>query len=251
MNVTQISSTLGRQVCKLLPGALCSCVLLLSLSNALALQVVTVKSATSVATIASKTRGCVTRDGLLTFHVDAKRGRVWLETPPADVVSGEIGRYLYVEGLTTGLGANDVGLDRNQIGPTRLVSLRQVGGRLLVEAINYDYRALSTAPAEQRAVRESFATSVLWAGKVEAQDGDGRALVDFTSFIIRDAHGVAARLKRTDQGDFKLVRDRSVVDLKQCLAFVDNLEFEALLTFPPRNRAVMFARRHPFRNPSR
>lgn len=169
-------------------------------------------------------------DGLLTFYMDRRKGRLWLETPPADK-TGRIGRYLYVEGLVTGLGSNDVGLDRGQVGPTRVVELRRVGGRLIVEALNLRFRALSDNPHERRAVTQSFATSILWAGEMEVQQADGRALVDFTSFIVRDAHHVANRLKRTGQGTYTLDKKRSMLDPPQCVALPVNVEFEALLTF--------------------
>ena len=168
-------------------------------------------------------------DGLLTFHLDRAKGRVLLEVPVAeDADTGH--RFLYVEGLLQGLGSNPVGLDRGQIGASRLVALRRVGGRILVEEVNTGYRALTDNPDERQAVRESFARSVLWAGEVMAED-EQRALVDFTSFLVRDAHGTARTLKRTGQGSFKLDPKRSAIDLDACLAFPDNLEFEALLTF--------------------
>ena len=180
--------------------------------------------------LAEKTKGLEPVVGLLSLHLDPSRGRVWLELPPAP--KGETGwTFIYVEGLTSGLGSNPVGLDRSQIGESKLVTLRRVGGRVLVEQLNLAYRALTDDPAERRAVRESFATSVLWAGDVAAEDPDGTVLVDFTSFVVRDAHEVAATLERTGQGSFHLDEERSVLDPDAVHSFPDNLEFEALLTF--------------------
>jgi hypothetical protein len=181
--------------------------------------------------IAKLTAGLEKREGLLTFHVDRQRGKVWLEVPPAKGPGGEVGSYLYQEGLVTGLGSNPVGLDRGQIGDTRIITLRRVGGRLLVEQPNLRFRALTEDPAERQAVRESFATSVLWGGEVAALEPDGRALVDFTSFLVRDAHDIAARMKQAGQGSWSLDEKRSAVDLEDCLAFPENLEFEVLLTY--------------------
>lgn len=192
------------------------------------------------------------REGLLDFYVDRKAGKIWLELPAprgetgeamddgmpeskndeADVANeGIVGEFLYVEGLLTGLGSNPVGLDRGQLGETRLVVFRRLGNRLLVEQPNLGFRALSDDPRERRATRQSFADSVLWAGTIEERSPDGRSLVDFTSFLIRDAHGVSAQLKQTGQGNYRLDSDRSAVDFSACLAFPDNLEFEALLTY--------------------
>lgn len=182
-------------------------------------------------TVAAKTSGMERREGLLTFHVDRKAGKVWLEVPKASGPGGEVGSYLYVEGLLTGLGSNPVGLDRGQLGDTRVVTFRRVGGRLLVEQPNLRFRALSENPAEVQAVRESFATSVLWAGEIAASDPDGRALVDFTSFLVRDAHDVVARFRQSGQGSWSFDAARSAVDFENCLAFPENLEFEAILTY--------------------
>ena len=186
---------------------------------------------TELPSIATKTTGLERREGLLPVYLDAQRGKLWLELPPPSAARGEVGRFLYVEGLLTGLGSNPVGLDRGQLGGTRVIVMRRVGGRLLVEQPNLGYRALSEDPAEERAVRESFATSVLWGEALAALDPDGRALVDFSSFVVRDAHDVVGRLKATGQGDYSLDLQRSAIDLENCLSFPDNLELEALLTF--------------------
>ena len=180
--------------------------------------------------VGEKVEGLERLEGLMTFHVDRQRGKVYLELPLAeDPDTGH--RYLYVEGLVTGLGSNDVGLDRGQIGSARLVGLRRVGGRVLVEEVNLGYRAISDDPDERRAVRQSFARSVLWGGEIVAADGDGRVLVDFSSFISRDAHGSTRRLERTGQGSFSLDTSRSAVEMDACLVFPENVELEALLTF--------------------
>ncbi len=181
-------------------------------------------------TIEEHIRGLERMPGLLDLVVDRERGRVLAVVPPP-AERGVAGSYLYIEGLVAGLGSNPVGLDRSQLGPTRVVELRRVGGRVLVEAVNTGYRALDGSAAEQRAVRESFATSVLWAGEVVALDPDGSSLVDLTSFVVRDAHGVVRTLAETGQGDFSLDAGRSAVDLHAVLAFPDNLELEATLTY--------------------
>jgi uncharacterized protein DUF4953/uncharacterized protein DUF5117 len=182
-------------------------------------------------TIAKATADFEKRAGLLTFYVDRQKGKVWLEVPAAKDASGEVASYIYQEAIATGLGSNPVGLDRGQLGDTRIVTLRRVGGRVLVEQPNLKFRALTEDPAERRAVRESFATSILWAGEITAQDPDGSALVDFTSFLVRDAHDIAARMRMAQQGSWSLDAGRSLVDPENCKAFPENVEFEALLTY--------------------
>lgn len=176
------------------------------------------------------TAGFERRAGLLDLLLDRARGRLYLVLPAPDA-DGTVGSFLYIEGLVVGLGSNPVGLDRGQIGPTLVVRFRRVGGRVLVEALNLAYRADQGAPEERGAVAESFATSVLWGGPLTALDPDGRAVVDFTSFAVRDAHGVVNRLKAADQGTFELDVERSAVSLDGCLAFPANVELEAVLTF--------------------
>jgi hypothetical protein len=210
------------------------------------------------ASFAARTGGLERRAGLFVTHLDAKAGKLLLELPRPTGPRGECARFLYIEGIQTGLGSNPVGLDRGQVGETRVVSFRRVGARVLLEQENLRYRALSPDSSERRAVRESFASSVLWAGEVLAEAADGRLLVDLTPFLVRDAHGVAATLKREGQGGFALDRDRSVLDPSRCRSFPDNLEFEALLTFAgdepgaevrataPTPQAVTIAQHHSF-----
>ncbi len=183
--------------------------------------------------IAEKTAGLEARRGFLTFYLDDRKGKIWLEVPApaAGPASGEAARLIYVEGLLSGLGSNPLGLDRGQTSDAVLLVVRRVGRRVLFEQPNLRYRALSDDPAERRATIESFATSVLWAGDAAALDPDGRTLIDFTPFLLRDAHGVVRTLHKEEQGEWQLDEDRSVVDPDGCLAFPENVELEAILTF--------------------
>ena len=182
-------------------------------------------------TFARKTKPLARRAGLLTTYLDAKAGKLYLELPRAAGPRGECGSFLFLEGIETGLGSNPVGLDRGQAGDARVVVFRRVGGRVLLEQPNLRYRALSRDSNEVRAVRESFATSVLWGSDIAAEAPDGRLLVDLTPFLVRDAHGVISTLKSTGQGTFTLDKDRSALEPANCKCFPDNLEFESLLTF--------------------
>ncbi|HTQ78616.1 MAG TPA: zinc-dependent metalloprotease, partial [Thermoanaerobaculia bacterium] len=182
-------------------------------------------------TVAAKTSGLERREGLLPVYLDRQRGKVWLEVPATSQPSGEVASYLYVEGIVTGLGSNPVGLDRGQLGNSHILTLRRVGGRVLLEEKNLRFRALTEDPEERRSVEQSFANSILWGGEIAAVDGDGKALVDLTSFLVRDAHEIVPTLKLTGQGRWDLDPARSAVDLTNCLSFPENLEFEAVLTY--------------------
>ena len=94
----------------------------------------------------------------------------------------------------------------------------------------WDYRAVSDNMDEIESVEQAFAQSVLWGFKVAAET-KGKVLVDFTPFLMRDAHGVANRLKRNKQGNYKVDAMRSALYLDRTKNFPENSEFEATLTF--------------------
>ena len=108
--------------------------------------------------IAEKTRGLARHEGFIPFYWDSATGKLWLEIPSARLGP----ELLYITGASTGLGSNDIGLDRGQIGRERIVSFRRFGNKLLMIQPNYDFRSSDTAAAVRRAVEESFAVSTLW-----------------------------------------------------------------------------------------
>lgn len=164
------------------------------------------------------------QDGFITFYWDEKAGKVWLE------LSRWNQEFLYVTSLPAGLGSNDVGLDRGRLGDTKVVRFERAGPKVLLVESNYGYRALSEDEAERRSVRESFAESVLWGFKVEAEQG-GSVLVDATNFFLRDVVDVIGTLKRTRQGSYQLDASRSALYAARTKNFPSNTEVEATLTF--------------------
>ncbi|MEE9292074.1 MAG: DUF5117 domain-containing protein, partial [Acidobacteriota bacterium] len=174
--------------------------------------------------IEQKTRGMQKKDGLLPLYWDSGAGKLYMEVPRL----GE--ELIYVTSLVTGLGSNDIGLDRSQLGGERIVLFERVGPRVLLVQPNYRFRAESVNEDERRAVEESFARSVLWGFELTAET-DGRVLVDATAFAIRDAHGAIGTLKRTGQGEYELDASRSVMYLPGTKGFRRNTEIEVSLTF--------------------
>jgi hypothetical protein len=174
--------------------------------------------------IAEATEGMERMEGYFDLWWDEDEGRLHLETDRWEE------EFLYQVSLATGLGSNPVGLDRGQLGDTRIVELRRVGPRVLLVQPNYRYRARTDDAAEARAVREAFAPATIWAFEVEAET-EGRVLVDATDFFLRDAHGVVGRLEETGQGEFERDGDRSVIHLPGTDAFPRNTDVEASLTF--------------------
>jgi hypothetical protein len=174
--------------------------------------------------IAEKTRGMEKQDGFLPLYWDPAAGRLWLEIPALDQ------ELIYSVSLPWGVGSNDLGLDRSQLGGERVIRFERVGPKVLMVQPNYAFRATTDDPAERRAVEESFARSVLWGFTVAAESGD-HVLVDATDFALRDAHDVIGTLKRADQGTYKLDPSRSAVYPPHTKAFPRNSEIEATLTF--------------------
>src|SRR5260370_32477689 len=101
--------------------------------------------------------------GYLDFYYDEKQDKIHLLIDKFDT------EFLYVPSLTAGIGSNDIGLDRNQMGRERIVKFERRGPKILLIEPNYLYRAVSKDEAERKAVTESFAQSVLWGFTVEAE----------------------------------------------------------------------------------
>lgn len=173
--------------------------------------------------IESKTKGFIRYNGYFNFYWDNNSGRVFIEI---DRLNSE---FLYVNSLPSGVGSNDLGLDRGQIGDSRIVKFVKSGSKILLLQPNYAYRAVSNNADERKSVEEAFAQSVIWGFKVEAQDGD-RVLIDLTPFLLRDSHHLADKLAASQQGDFSLDESRSAVYMPGTKAFPDNSEFEATIT---------------------
>ena len=208
------------------PGALvCSFLMLQSGSTAVTQQHGDTPAArTAVVSIDEKISGARKMPGFFDMYWDADQGRLWLEIDMWDE------EFIYQSSLPAGIGSNDIGLDRGQMGATRLVRFTRIGTKVLLIQSNTGYRAVTDDKDEQRAVRDSFAESTLWGFTVAATDGD-RVLVDATEFALHDAHGVPATLLATRQGTYRLDAARSAVYLPRTKNFPSNTEMEATLTF--------------------
>ena len=171
-------------------------------------------------TIAEKTEGMEVIDGFFPMYWDGNDGMLWMEIARFD------SDLLYVRSLAAGVGSNDIGLDRGQIGASALVRFERVGPKVLMVQPNQRFRVETDNPDEVRALDEAFATSVLWGFTVEAET-DGAVLIDVTPFVLRDAHGAADRLP----GTYRLDESRSAVYLPRTKGFPQNTELEATLTF--------------------
>jgi hypothetical protein len=162
--------------------------------------------------------------GYFTYYWDPKKGKLWLEIDKLET------EFLYVNSLKAGLGSNDIGLDRNQLGDTKVVKFQRIGPKILLTQVNYGYRALSDNPQEKEAVEDAFAKSVIGGFTVEAEEEES-VLVDATDFFLRDAKQVVQRLKEKEQGEYELDPKRSALHLPATKNFPKNTEIEAILTY--------------------
>ena len=169
-------------------------------------------------------KGITKYEGYFDFYYDENTDKIYLQIDKIDQ------EFLYVRSLSEGIGSNDIGLDRGQLGGGVVVYFKKVGNKLLLVQPNQDYRAITDNKEEKQSVKEAFAKSVLH-GFVIKNTNDGNYLVDATSFFMRDAHGVARRLAGNGQGSYSLDKSRSAYNLARTKAFPKNVEFDVLLTF--------------------
>lgn len=155
---------------------------------------------------------------------DKKEDKIYLKI---DNLGQEL---IYQTSLPSGLGSNDIGLDRGQLSDTRLVEFRKAGNKVMLVQKPVDYRAESKNRKERQAISEAFASSTLWGFKI-TDTGSNWVLVDATDFMMQDIHGVGKRLARVKQGTgYKVDKSRSTIYMPRTTSFPDNTELEASIT---------------------
>lgn len=163
-------------------------------------------------------------EGYFNFYYSEDKDEIYLEVDKIDQ------EFLYVHSLTSGIGSNDIGLDRGQIGDGVIVKFKKAGNKLLLVQPNLNYRAITSNQLERRSVEQAFAQSVLFGFPIK-EKRDGKYIIDITSFLIQDTHGVGNRLKALKEGVYSIDASRSALNLERTKAFSKNVEFEALTTF--------------------
>ncbi len=160
--------------------------------------------------------------GFINLFYDDKQGGLYMEVKRLNKP------FLLVTSLPHGVGSNDIGLDRGQLGETRMVQFERFGPYLVLKQLNTDYRADTSNIAEQRAVKEAFAESVLWRGKIQS---GGKQIVKLNDLVLRDLHGIEARLLAAEQGSYKLNHELSLVLPQGVKSFEKNADVDVLLTY--------------------
>jgi hypothetical protein len=192
----------------------------------------------AVRSIAEATAGTERRDGYFPVYWDAARGRLLIEVPRL----GE--DFLYLTSLATGVGSNELGLDRGEIGNEYLARFERAGPRVHLVLANPTFRARSANAHLVRSVEESFPTSVVASLEILGET-EGRVVADATPFLLGDVVDVIGRLRQGNQGTFRLERERSAVYLPRTRGFPRNTEIEVTLTFSSDNPGLEVRRHAP------
>lgn len=177
-----------------------------------------------IPSVADFTQNMQYKDGFIDFYYQIEQDKVFVKIDQFEQP------FLFQSSLPRGIGSNDIGLDRGQLGDTRLVKFERYGNKVLLKQLNTQYRANSTNVAEQASIDQAFADSVIAGFKVVASDADS-VLIDYSHFLFSDIHQIANRLSATKQGSYSVDLARSGVFLPRSKAFEQNTELEALVTF--------------------
>jgi hypothetical protein len=176
-------------------------------------------------------------DGFIPFYYDEKTGRLLFEVSRLDR------DFLYLYSLSTGIGSNDLGLDRSSTGDEAIVRFQRFGPRIFLVRRNLAFRGTADT-VQARTVEESFATSVLASFPILAEDSS-KVIVDASDFVLQDVFNVRGTLQSAQQGAFRLDRNRSAIYLPRTKAFPKNTEVEVLLTFESDNPGREVSRHTP------
>ncbi|WP_417354572.1 zinc-dependent metalloprotease [Gallaecimonas pentaromativorans] len=167
---------------------------------------------------AAVTDGLAAEKGFYTLYPDPDHGALWVK-PRFDEP------FLLHASLPWGMGANEVGLDRNQVSEAVLVHFSRQGKVVQLIRDNLNFRARGGFNDEKRSVEEAFARSVIWQG--ELKDG----YVDLSSLVLSDRQALAERVAEAGQGSYQFDGKLSAIDWQSNKSFVDNTELQGILTF--------------------
>ena len=108
--------------------------------------------------------GVTKYDGYFTFYYNVNEDKIYLEIEKLNA------EFLYVRSLSEGIGSNDIGLDRGQLGNGVVVYFKRAGNKILLIQPNQKYRALTSNDDERKSVQEAFAKSVLHGFVIKEQN---------------------------------------------------------------------------------
>ena len=91
--------------------------------------------------------------GFFNFSYEEKTDKIFLEV---DKLNED---FLYVYSLASGVGSNDIGLDRGQIGDGVVVQFQKMGNKIMLVQPNLDYRANTDNELERKSVKQAWRES--------------------------------------------------------------------------------------------
>ncbi len=162
--------------------------------------------------------------GFINYYWDEDEGKILLEVSNFDQ------EFIYVNYLSAGIGSNDIGLDRGQIGDSRIVKFKKIGNKVFLFQPNYQYRASTDNAAERKSVEDAFSYSILHSFDIIASE-DWSVVVDATDFFLRDAHGVSQRLKNQREGSYSFNKSKSAFHKEGSGNFPKNTELDFWISF--------------------
>jgi hypothetical protein len=194
----------------------------------------------SATTPSKRTEGLKRHDGFIPFYWDEKKGDLLFELSPALMKSS----LLHFSSLATGVGSPNMFADRGGLGAAHVIHFERNGARVMVVVENNNFRAESGSAELKRAVERGFATSIIAALPIEAEE-NGNLVVKANPLVVRDAYGLLGQLRRPSRvvggqtirdtagsgTQWRLDDARSGVSVENTNAFPLNTEVESLLTF--------------------
>ena len=105
----------------------------------------------SMAQSFEKTKNYQKFNGYFNFYYDDASDKIFLQV---DELEKE---FLYVYSLSSGIGSNDIGLDRGQLGNEQVVLFKKAGNKLLLIQPNLTFRAITENELERKSVEQAFA----------------------------------------------------------------------------------------------
>jgi hypothetical protein len=174
--------------------------------------------------ITEKTNTFIKHQGFINYYFDEINAKIYFEI---DKLNSEM---LYLNSLPSGLGSNDIGLDRGLLAEEKLVYFERVGKKIFLHQPNLQFRAISDDIREVNAVKSSFASAIIWGFMIEAEE-NGQILVDATDFLQRDAMKIGQRIKDMKQGSYRIDPSRTAVYLPRTKNFPNNTEIEITQTY--------------------
>ena len=198
------------------------------------------KPADAGSSLAARTAGLQKHDGFFPYYWDEKKGDILFELSPAALQ----GEFLYFTGLGSGIGSIEAFADRSSFGAEARVPFSPGWHARAGDSGEHQL------PRSQRRAGIAAFRGIQFpdfgAGFASHRSGAGwHGAGGCEALLVRDAFDLLSQLRRPTRAvggvmvreqsskaaDWRLDKDRSVIDLEHTGSFPLNTEVEALLTF--------------------